>query len=412
MVNKLTLPAKENEVQSKINELVDSKQDLLTAGDGINIAGNIISTNNIFWVEYQTTTYSDIMAAWNAGKIILMLYSPSGTDSILFLCERLYWSRFYFNTVTNNKQIYNVTLDWNNNWYLSATLLQSEIPAGTSGDVVTYSGTAGTIGSTTLAKVATSGSYNDLSNKPTIPTVNNATLTITQGGTTKGTFTANASSDVTIDLDAGGTSSIDNKSITLNTNDELQTVGVIDSRNSSTAIKTWTGTRSQYEAILTKDVNTLYNITDDTDVTLTILEALYPVGSVFETTNSTCPLSTLISGSTWIEETSRILVDKYVDGTNWWNLYSDGWCEQGGYFNVGSVATAAINLFKAYPDTNYSIYLTNLYETASTKNAVHVMSVAKTDFTYWSENTNGNVYWRTCGYTSTTTNHKRFRRVA
>lgn len=37
-----------------------------------------------------------------------------------------------------------------------------------------------------------------------IPTVNNATLTITQGGTTKGTFTANASSNVTIDLDAGG----------------------------------------------------------------------------------------------------------------------------------------------------------------------------------------------------------------
>ena len=34
--------------------------------------------------------------------------------------------------------------------------------------------------------------------------VGNATLTITQGGTTKGTFTANASSDVTINLDAGG----------------------------------------------------------------------------------------------------------------------------------------------------------------------------------------------------------------
>lgn len=37
-----------------------------------------------------------------------------------------------------------------------------------------------------------------------IPTVNNATLTITQGGTSKGTFTANASSDVTIALDSGG----------------------------------------------------------------------------------------------------------------------------------------------------------------------------------------------------------------
>ena len=38
----------------------------------------------------------------------------------------------------------------------------------------------------------------------TIPTVNNATLTITQGGVLKGTFTANASSDTTIALDTGG----------------------------------------------------------------------------------------------------------------------------------------------------------------------------------------------------------------
>ena len=55
-----------------------------------------------------------------------------------------------------------------------------------------------------LADVALTGDYDDLTDKPTIPVVNNATLTITQGGTTKGTFTANADSDVTIDLDAGG----------------------------------------------------------------------------------------------------------------------------------------------------------------------------------------------------------------
>lgn len=49
-----------------------------------------------------------------------------------------------------------------------------------------------------------SGDYNDLENKPEIPTVNNGTLTIKQGGATKGTFTANAGTDVTIDLEAGG----------------------------------------------------------------------------------------------------------------------------------------------------------------------------------------------------------------
>ena len=52
----------------------------------------------------------------------------------------------------------------------------------------------------TLATVATSGSYNDLSNKPTIPTVNNATLTIQKNSTTVQTFTANASSNVTCNI--------------------------------------------------------------------------------------------------------------------------------------------------------------------------------------------------------------------
>ena len=52
----------------------------------------------------------------------------------------------------------------------------------------------------TLATVATTGDYDDLSNKPTIPTVNNATLTIQKNGTDVATFTANASSNVTANI--------------------------------------------------------------------------------------------------------------------------------------------------------------------------------------------------------------------
>lgn len=101
---------------------------------------------------------------------------------------------------------------------------------------------------------------------------------------------------------------LDNKSITKNTSQELQTIGVIDSNNTTNAIKTWTGTKAQYNAIVTKDPNTLYNITDDTDVSLTILEALYPVGSIYITTASSCPLATLISGSTWtLVSSGRVL---------------------------------------------------------------------------------------------------------
>lgn len=55
--------------------------------------------------------------------------------------------------------------------------------------------------------------------KSEIPTVNNATITITQGGVSKGSFTLNQSSDDTITLDAGGSSTdvqVNGTSITSN----------------------------------------------------------------------------------------------------------------------------------------------------------------------------------------------------
>jgi hypothetical protein len=118
----------------------------------------------------------------------------------------------------------------------------------------------------TLATVATTGDYDDLINKPTAGTG--------------------------IDI----------------TNDVISVEGVKDQRNTSTAIKTWTGTKAQYDAITTKDSNTLYNITDDISITSSILEILYPVGSIYITTASTCPLSSLISGSTWqLVSSGRVL---------------------------------------------------------------------------------------------------------
>ena len=51
-----------------------------------------------------------------------------------------------------------------------------------------------------LANVATSGSYNDLENKPTIPTVNNGTLTIQKNGTKVATFGANQSTNATANI--------------------------------------------------------------------------------------------------------------------------------------------------------------------------------------------------------------------
>ena len=51
-----------------------------------------------------------------------------------------------------------------------------------------------------------------------------------------------------------------------NNSNVLTTIGVKD-QNTSNAIKTWTGTKAQFEAIATKDADTIYNITDDTVLT-------------------------------------------------------------------------------------------------------------------------------------------------
>ena len=75
-----------------------------------------------------------------------------------------------------------------------------------------------------------------------------------------------------------------------------EAVGVNDVRTDNT-IKTWTGTKEQYDAIITKDANTLYNVTDDNDTTLTLLETIYPIGSIYIGTMGVCPLATLGIGS-------------------------------------------------------------------------------------------------------------------
>lgn len=55
-------------------------------------------------------------------------------------------------------------------------------------------------GTINLHKVSKTGSYDDLLNKPTIPTVNNSTITIQKNSTTVDSFTTNAASGKTINI--------------------------------------------------------------------------------------------------------------------------------------------------------------------------------------------------------------------
>ena len=58
-------------------------------------------------------------------------------------------------------------------------------------------------------------------------------------------------------------SNIDYLTITKNSSDAIQTVGVLDKNGAGYAVKTWTGTKEEYDALTSKDANTLYYVTDD-----------------------------------------------------------------------------------------------------------------------------------------------------
>lgn len=90
----------------------------------------------------------------------------------------------------------------------------SDIQGGTAGTLDTTNTSAQTpnaseslSGNVNLHKVAKTGSYDDLLNKPTIPTVNDAVLTIQKNSTTVDTFSANASQNKTINITVPTTAS-------------------------------------------------------------------------------------------------------------------------------------------------------------------------------------------------------------
>ena len=104
-------------------------------------------------------------------------------------------------------------VDYVSGWLYSNLSGETADPNALTG--VTLNGTLGTVSNKVASLTLDTSSFATTSSLETvsgnlhdeitaIPTANNGVLTITQGGTTKGTFSANASENVTIELDAGG----------------------------------------------------------------------------------------------------------------------------------------------------------------------------------------------------------------
>jgi len=175
-------------------------------------------------------------------------------------------------------------------------------------------------------------------------------------------------------VDSEGSSTPDNLSITQNTSSNLQAVGVINQNATTTAIKTWTGTKAQYNAIATKDNNTLYNITDDEsdiyDRVSGVINHIYPIGSIYLTVSNDNP-ATLLGLGTW----QKVASGRVLQGAD--NDHTAGTTIEAGLPNItgdvgknsgiGHVSNTSFGLSVHNSETSGAFYVNNNCEYTATR---------------------------------------------
>lgn len=203
-----------------------------------------------------------------------------------------------------------------------------------------------------FATVATSGSYTDLDNKPTIPTVNNGTLTIQKNGISVGTFMANDSSDKSINIIVPTkTSEITNDSGFLTSHQDIS--GKQDTLVSGTNIKTINGVSLLGSGNVNIDAGFVH--TANTNVngsTATVTFTANTRGSAMLTISSDIGLTITCNNESdnylWIKNTGSVEVDVIIsgvtaNGTSVSNVYipSDGiTVPAGGLCEIGIIVNS------------------------------------------------------------------------
>lgn len=178
-----------------VDDELSKKQDTLTAGANVQINGNVISATD--------TTYTAGTGISIVGNVISNTQTSAEWGNIPGTLSAQTDLQNALNAKANVVDIPTATSDLTNDsgFITSAALTgyATQTWVENKGYITSSALTPYALISS-IAPVALSGSYNDLSNKPTIPTVNNATLTIQKNSVDIDTFTANASVDKIINI--------------------------------------------------------------------------------------------------------------------------------------------------------------------------------------------------------------------
>ena len=157
--------------------------------------------------------------------------------------------------------------------------------------------------SSQLSAVAKSGSYNDLSDKPTISTVNDGTLTIQKNGTNVATFTANQSTNATANI-----------TVPVNTSDLVNDSGFITSSSLPTVNNGTLTIQKNGTDVTTFTANQSTNATANITVPTAVSELTNDSG--YLTSSSNLDASKLTSGTVDIARLPQGALERLVKVAN------------------------------------------------------------------------------------------------
>lgn len=132
--------------------------------DLINDAGYLTSSTvptEVVWATYGTTNITEIKNWVAANKIVMLKYNGDTYRLVSSTTRNEYFATFDYSGIGSKQIRCNESDGWST---VTEHPFQDKLPAGTAGNVVTYTGLVGQVGSTTLATVATSGKASDLDN--------------------------------------------------------------------------------------------------------------------------------------------------------------------------------------------------------------------------------------------------------
>lgn len=92
------------------------------------------------------------------------------------------------------------------------------------------------------------------------------------------------------------------------------------------------------------------------------------------------------------------LVESYVNGNNWYRIYSDGWIEQGGRAEGGLNATKTYTFLKPFA-SKPDVVIGTILSPAATSYQVVITSLSTTSMSIYTPHANiSGVNWQACGY--------------